>query len=109
MRSSGSTDAPLTTLVAATHRGMRLALISVAFIVLVLVLSAGSIHFWWYCFLYGVGLVSDSVMLSKQRRIFVLVAPGEVRAWMQVAVVVLGVSGASLLALSAWQIGIHMS
>jgi hypothetical protein len=109
MHTSKSIDPPQATLIAATHRGMRLTLMGVPFIALILLLSVGGVHFWWYAFLYGICLLLGGFQLSSQRRVLVLTAPGEVRAWMRLTSLVLGASGATLLTLSAWQIGIRVA
>jgi hypothetical protein len=105
MHNPESIDAPLLDHIAASHRVMRLTLLGVPFMALVLLLSVRSIHFWWYGFLYGISFLLGGFQLRWQRGVLVLAAPGEVRAWMRVASLALGASGAILLALSAWQIG----
>ena len=109
MHGSGSIDAHLADLIAATHRGMRLTLMSVPFIVSVLLLSARSIHFSWYGALYGVILLLGGVQLNRQRGVLLLLTPGEVRIWMRLASLALGASGAILLASSCWQLGVGLA
>ena len=84
---------------------MRLTLLGLLPIALVLGLSSGTKLFWVYGFLYGVSLLLGGIQIRLQRRVIVDVARDGVRAWMQVAFLGLTVSGATLLALSAWKIG----
>ena len=101
MHSAASTDSHQAQLVNGAHRILHLTLLGILPIALVLWLSRGTKLFWVYGFLCGISLLLDGIQVRMQRRVLLCVAPGEVRAWMQVAFLGLSVSGAILLALSA--------
>ena len=109
MHSAASTDSHQAQLIKCAHRILHLTLLGILPIALVLWLSKGTTLFWVYGFLYGISLLLGGIQVRLQRRILLCVAPSEVRAWMQVAFLGLSVSGATLLALSAWTIGIRLA
>lgn len=109
MHSAANTDSRSAQVIKSAHRVMRFTLLGILPIALLLWLLRGTKWFWVYGLLYGFSLLLSGMQVRIQRRVLLDVDPGEVRAWMRVAFLGFTVSGATLLVMSAWKIGIRLT